>query len=111
MPPLTNRHVRRELNAAVRELDGGARGPAETVSLMCECGRGGCLERLDVPVADFDDAAAIEGWFIVAAGHEPKDDRPLRAEVGYSIVGPKSLDAETEREPLPLRNVAPGFAG
>ena len=92
-PQLTNRHVRREVNAAVRELDRELRGRGETISVLCECGRGGCLERFVLPIAEFDRAAGSEGWFVVAPGHEPRDERPLRRGSGYSLVGPTAADA------------------
>lgn len=104
MPHLTNRHVRREVNAANRQLDGEAGSPAQPFDVLCECGRGGCLERLQVPVAVFDEAVASEGWFVVAVGHEPRDDRPVRRGDGYSVIGP------TPVEPAPLAELRPGFA-
>jgi len=100
---LTNRHVRREVNAAARELEGGSH-PSQLMNAVCECGRGGCFERFQLVVSAFDEAVATEGWFLVASGHEPHDDRPVRREAGYSFVGPQASKAQ-------LSDLRPGLAG
>ena len=101
---ITRDVTRKVRDERLRTLDRGVQTPAEVISVMCECGRGGCLERFDVPVSALDETAAGVGWFVVATGHEPKDERPLHRAAGYTVVGPKPVESP------PLPPVAPRFA-
>ena len=67
---LKRRVLLREVNARIREVSDRFGTPDGSYRLLCECGEEGCSERLDVPVAGYDELRLRNG-FLVCAAHEP----------------------------------------
>lgn len=80
------RLVVREVNAAIVELEERF-GRNGHLSVLCECGAPGCLQRLEVGTAFYEEVRADMQRFIVAPGHAAeRNDRVLADEAQYLIV-------------------------
>lgn len=80
-----NRHVVRSverLEDAFRDITGG-RG---LVRLFCACGRDGCEELVDVPLAACEELRTWPHRFVVARGHAAEADDVLAERDHYDIV-------------------------
>jgi hypothetical protein len=77
----------REVNERIRSTNESFLVAADTYEVVCECARLDCLERLEVPVAAYEDVRLTFARFLVARGHEQAGierivgDRPT-----YSVV-------------------------
>ena len=92
MPHQNTRLVVREVNAAIVELEDRF-GRNGHVSVLCECGAIGCLERLEVPTNVFDEIRITTKRFLVAPGHVgPGGDDLVDETPAYRVV-------ETDSEP------------
>ena len=58
----------REVNSRIREVSDRFGTPEGFYRLMCECGRADCGERLEVPVADYEELR-LEKEFFVCGTH------------------------------------------
>lgn len=67
---LKRRVLLREVNTRIREMSDRFGTTAGSYRLLCECGREDCEERLEVPVAEYDDLRRRSA-FLVAPAHEP----------------------------------------
>jgi hypothetical protein len=86
VPHQNTRLVVREVNAAIVELEERF-GRNGHLSVLCECGTAGCLERLEIPTALYEEVRGDVGRFIVARGHSPDgDDRDSADDAPYRIV-------------------------
>src|SRR5207237_4521720 len=65
----------RDVNARIREISDRFGTVDETYRLICECGRADCEERVDVPVAAYDDLRRKD-VFLVAPAHEEHAAKP-----------------------------------
>jgi hypothetical protein len=70
-PELKRKALLREVNTRIREMNDRFGTTDGSYRLLCECGRVDCEERLEVPVADYDDLRRRSG-FLVAPAHEPQ---------------------------------------
>jgi hypothetical protein len=62
-------------------------GKAETIEIICECGYGGCTERLDVPLSVYESVRADSHRFLVVPGHEiPASETLVESTRAYGIV-------------------------
>jgi hypothetical protein len=77
----TTRAINLEIAGAARTLE------LEAVELLCECGRGHCVERVAVPLADFDGADEADGYFVNDDHLQPGDEVIARVD-GYVLVLP-----------------------
>ena len=68
---LKRRVLLREVNTRIREVSDRFGTPEGAYRLLCECGREDCEERLEVPVAEYDDLRRTSG-FLLAPAHEPQ---------------------------------------
>lgn len=59
------------MNERIRGVTQGFDDQSSSYGVFCECGRSGCIERLDVPVKVFNDVCSGERLFLVAPTHEP----------------------------------------
>jgi hypothetical protein len=85
----SRRHLLREVNERIREVNAsfGPESPSHEI-LLCECGREGCAERLEVPrdvyEVIFRDVAQR---FLVAPGHEePAQEQVVAGAPSYLVV-------------------------
>ncbi len=76
----------REVNEEVRDLADHA-GPApEQIGFVCECSDEGCSERVQVPLAVYEETRSHARRFIVAPGHEGPYEHVVTRATGYVIV-------------------------
>ena len=77
----------REVNEQIEKLSDGWELFDGSLSVLCECGRPGCNEAIDVPRALYDDVRAAPNRFLLKLGHEIDDvDGVLARHDGYVIV-------------------------
>jgi hypothetical protein len=79
--------VFREVNERIREINASL-GPDHLnyVSLLCECGRPGCTERLEVPSELYDVVRDDHHLFLVAPGHEVGGEYVVAQAPTYLVV-------------------------
>jgi hypothetical protein len=66
-----NEALFREVNERIAELGASSGG---TIEVHCECGvEGGCGERLQIPVAVYEQVRSQDDRFVVVPGHETPD--------------------------------------
>ncbi len=61
----------RSVNERINEL--GQLWQSESFEIVCECGDGGCFERIDVTTDDYESVREQPRRFMVRAGHEQRE--------------------------------------
>ena len=75
----------RELNERIAET--AERFDAERVELHCECADPACHERVEAPLAEYEDVRAQATDFLVVPGHEaPEIERVVGRRRRYAVV-------------------------
>jgi hypothetical protein len=76
----------REVNEQIERLGDGWELFDGSLSVLCECGRPGCNEALDVPKVLYDGVRGAQNRFLLKAGHEIADlDEVVARHDGYLI--------------------------
>lgn len=76
----------REVNEQIEKLSDGWELFDGSLSVLCECGRPGCNEAIDVPRTLYDGVRAAPNRFLLKAGHELEDvDDVIARHDGYVI--------------------------
>jgi len=76
----------REVNEQIEKLSDGWELFDGSISVLCECGRAGCNEALEVSRTLYDDVRAAPSRFILKVGHELDDvDAVIARHDGYVI--------------------------
>ena len=87
----------REVNERIEELAEEFGAGTGTVSLLCECANSGCLERIEISAADYEQVRRFPTRFLVKHGHVNRgSERIVRETGGYVIVektGPDATEA------------------
>jgi hypothetical protein len=79
----------REVNDRIRDVSVGFAIPVDSYEVLCECGRNGCLERIEVPIPMYDEIRGDRLRFLVRPGHELRELEDVVAEGGtYRVVSP-----------------------
>jgi hypothetical protein len=77
----------RQVNDRVRTLNEAFEPILSTGEWVCECADTGCVERLELSVAEYDEIAAHAERFVAIAGHEQLGvDRIVERVNGYVVV-------------------------
>jgi hypothetical protein len=77
----------RDLNERIREVSERLFVRDESIAFVCECGREGCLDRLDMTLEDIESVRAEPTWFAVVPGHELEHlEQVVERRPGYTIV-------------------------
>jgi hypothetical protein len=80
----------RELNQQLRKIAGGG-----AVDVVCECVNGACLDRLMVPLDEYEAVRRFPTRFVVKEGHVASDvERAVESLDGYVVVEKSGADAE-----------------
>ena len=94
----------RRVNEAIQA---GRSGADSALDLICECGRLGCTEHINVPGTTYTAVRADPRRFMIVPGHEvPEAERIVETHAGYVIVE-KTGEAgdvaagQASRPPLP----------
>ena len=69
-----NQELFREVNARIADISSNMDDSIEALGLVCECGRTGCTEIVQVSIAHYARARNDPTLFLVKAGHEDPDD-------------------------------------
>jgi hypothetical protein len=95
-----NESLFREVNERIKGATFSV--PAETLSLLCECGDVDCTQEVELPVSTYEDVRGEGEWFLVVSGHEnPTIERVIKR-VGNVVVVEKAGeggDAARELDP------------
>jgi hypothetical protein len=76
----------REVNEQIEKLSDGWELFDGSISVLCECGRPGCNEALEVPRTLYDDIRTAPNRFLLKVGHELGDvDAVVARHDGYVI--------------------------
>jgi hypothetical protein len=67
-----NEALFRQVNEQIESLNKDFGKPA-VMSAICECGDGECMERLEIPLGDYERVRADPLLFVVVPGHEIAD--------------------------------------
>lgn len=76
------RSILREVNVRIRTITASFGVVPGSYSLLCECGRPGCVERVEVPV----DAYAFDESYVVSSGHERLAERIVARGMTFTVV-------------------------
>ena len=80
-----NEALFREVNEQVRSL-AARHDDAASLAVVCECSDDACTERLEVPVAVYEDVRSEPRRFLVALGNEGAFEHRVGGVAGYVIV-------------------------
>ena len=96
MPTSVNRRALfREVNERMRDIHDGFGVKVDVYALLCECGRDGCISRVEVPVSVYEELRLEDNAYVVVAGHEPADGAHSNDEAAtYRIVSPRTPAAD-----------------
>lgn len=91
-----NENLFRRINERVEELSRGV----DVLSLICECWRADCTQRLTgVPAAHYVDVRAHPDRFFVLPGHERQEIEDVVEErPGYLVVAKRGVAGEIARD-------------
>jgi hypothetical protein len=67
-----NEALFRRVNEEIESLNAGF-GKPSTMSVICECGDAQCMERIEIPLADYERVRADPLLFVIVPGHEIPD--------------------------------------
>jgi hypothetical protein len=86
----------REVNERIAEV--GESFTPEEMSLVCECSRSACAERLWLDAVEYERVRTVSEWFIVRPGHEQADIEVVIEEwPGFFVVRKRGEAAEISR--------------
>lgn len=89
-----NEALFREVNEQIRGLNRELSSNDGTMTVICECGDADCVERLEVPVAAYEQARSDSLLFVIAKGHEfPEAERVVEQADGYDVVRKQQSEA------------------
>ena len=78
-----NEAVFREVNEQIR----GLAGTHSELSIVCECGRLGCVEAITLPLEEYERVRSESTLFAVVPGHELADvEHVVEEHEGYSVI-------------------------
>ena len=70
-----NETMFREVNERVIELRDG-----NEVEVLCECGAAGCIESVNITLAEYESVRADPGAFVIAPGHDNAEVDRVKAQ-------------------------------
>jgi hypothetical protein len=75
----------REVNEQIEKLSDGWELFDGSISVLCECGRPGCNEAVEVPKVLYDDVRSTPNRFLLKDGHALDVDAVIASQEGYVI--------------------------
>jgi hypothetical protein len=91
-----NEAVFREANERIEELNQTFATFTDELVLVCECGDGGCAEKISMSPAAYDELRSEASHFAIVPGHEiPDVEQVVARRDGYDVV--------SKREGIPRR--------
>jgi hypothetical protein len=98
-----NEAVFRDVNERIQDVASAFHLTSEPLDLICECGDAGCVERISLTRAEYENVRADSHHFAVASGHVAPDVEEVVAErSGYDVVRKyKGIPAEIAQQTDP----------
>ena len=95
-----NEAMFREVNERVEDLNRATSGSLTgSFEIICECGNTACLERITVPVSDYERARSNPLHFLLCVGHEdPLVERVIENRDTFVIVEKEGVEVEQVAE-------------
>ena len=82
-----NEALFREVNERVRSITEGFGEPLEEVQFVCECGDVGCMERVRLPLSEYERVRSRGRLFVIVPGHEePNVEAVVEKHEGWAVV-------------------------
>src|SRR5881275_1871195 len=82
-----NQSLFREINERIESLNEAFGDVLPTAEWVCECAADSCLERMTIPLDDYQRIRAHSTWFPVLPGHEvPAVERVVERHDDYYVV-------------------------
>jgi hypothetical protein len=97
-----NEVLYRAVNEKIESLNQTFATAAERMSVVCECGRGSCAQKIELDVSAYERVRADPTLFVVKPGHEVRDVEDIvERHEAYSVVrklpgGPAELAVLTD---------------
>jgi hypothetical protein len=97
-----NEAVFREINERIEDFADLSELESQPLDLVCECGDGGCVQRLSMTRQEYERLRSVSTHFAVSPGHEYLDvERIVERRVGYDVVAktdevPERIAEETD---------------
>jgi hypothetical protein len=77
----------REVNERIESLNEGLVRTTRTVEIICECGDATCIERIVVPIPEYEAVRAYADRFLLVPGHEqPGIESAVSDHGAYAVV-------------------------
>ncbi len=81
-----NEALFRKVNEEIESLT-DAFGAQSTMSVICECGDGHCMERIEISLADYERVRSDPRLFVILPGHEiPDVESIVERMAGWEVV-------------------------
>jgi|SRR4051812_24294862 len=91
-----NEALFRQVNEELESLEQVTRITDRAIGIVCECGDLRCRERIDVPIADYEEVRGDSHLFLVIPGHEiPSTEEIVQRNEQYNVV--RKRDGEPAR--------------
>ncbi|MGN6797857.1 MAG: hypothetical protein ACTHKS_06875 [Gaiellaceae bacterium] len=82
-----NEALFRQVNEELESLEHTTRITEKTFGIVCECGDLRCKDRVDVPIAAYEEVRRASDLFLVIPGHEiPLTEEIVQSTVRYNVV-------------------------
>jgi len=98
-----NEAVFREVNERIEGLARVFRWRnSESLDLVCECRNATCIQRIEIPRAEYEAVRAKDTHFALYPGHaDPEIERVISTHKGYEVVAKEGPAAEVARDLSP----------
>lgn len=82
-----NESIFREVNEQIESLNRDLGADSRVMTVICECAKGDCTERFEIPVSEYERVRADARRYVVVPGHElPEFESVVASGDGYDVV-------------------------
>ena len=82
-----NEALYRAVNEKIEDLSAAFGTLTDSMTVICECGDGGCAEQILIPIAEYERVRAEPTFFVILPGHEIPDVEDVVEQNGnYDVV-------------------------
>ena len=82
-----NESIFRQVNEQIESLNRNFQADLPTMSVICECANGDCIEQFEIAVSAYEQVRADPRRYIVLPGHElPEFESIVESRDGYDVV-------------------------
>jgi hypothetical protein len=99
-----NETLFRGVNEKVREVRGDTVGAESLIQFICECGRGDCVEQVQLTLVEYEHVRSEPEYFLLKPGHELLDiEFVTERNDRFLVVRKQEEEAQIARETDPRR--------